>query len=67
MAKRPAQKTLTFSSFSRCVGENSFGAVTPEETLGTLHTFGVGTNKTKQHSDVASTVFQATVVLRVGG
>ena len=50
MAKRPAEKTLTFSSFSRCVGENSFGAVTPEETLGTLHTFGVGINETIQHT-----------------
>ena len=26
------------------------GAVTPEETLGTLYTFGVGTNQTKQHA-----------------
>ena len=31
------------------VGENSLGAVTPGETLGTLYTFGVGSNKTKQH------------------
>jgi len=31
------------------VGGNSLGAVTPEETLGTLYSFGVGTNKTKQH------------------
>ena len=33
------------------VGENSLGAVTPGETLGTLYTFGVGSNKTKQHRD----------------
>jgi len=31
------------------VGENSLGAVTPGETLGTLYTFGVGSNETKQH------------------
>ena len=31
------------------VGENSLGVVTPGETLGTLYTFGVSFNKTKQH------------------
>ena len=36
MAKRPAEKTLTFSSFSRRVGQNSFVSVTPEEILDTF-------------------------------
>ena len=31
------------------VGGNNVGAVIPGETLGTLHSFDVGTNKTKQH------------------
>ena len=34
---------------AREVGGNGLGAVTPGETLGTLYTSGVGTNKTKQH------------------
>jgi len=29
------------------------GAVTPGETLGTLYTVGVGSNKTKQHADAS--------------
>ena len=36
------------------VGGNSLGAVTPGETLGTLYTSGVGTNKTKQHTNSSS-------------
>ena len=43
--KRRARRSATE------VGENSLGAVTPGEFLGILYTFGVGSNKTKQHSD----------------
>ena len=32
------------------------GVVTPGETLGTRYTFGVGSDKTKQHSDSAGSV-----------
>jgi hypothetical protein len=34
--------------------EHSLGEVTPGETLGTLYTSGVGTNKTKQHTQRAT-------------
>jgi len=38
-----------FAQAATEVGVNSLSAVTPGETIGTLYTFGVGSNKTKQH------------------
>ena len=45
---RGSSLCATSLSLVRHTGGNSLGAVTPGETFGTLYTFGVGTNTTKQ-------------------
>ena len=42
------------------------GAVTPGETLGTLYTSGVGTNKTKQHASLIDSMLSHVLYLAGG-